>query len=112
MMKNLESKHNKNDKWLFKKENVSVNELKALSLSTPNDTEFGSKIREMLWSKDDTLIAANKDVGDNGGIFGKIGTSQYKELIEGYQNKRGEEFNKWYSALNNEEKVFLSNLFD
>jgi hypothetical protein len=112
MMKNLESKHNKNDKWLFKKENVSVNELKALSLSTPNDTEFGNKIREMLWSKDDMLIDANKDVSEDGGIFGKISGPQYKELIEGYQSKSGEEFNEWYSELNKEEKVFISNMFD
>ena len=53
-----------------------------------------------------------EDVPEDVSIFGKIGTSQYKELIEGYQNNTGEEFNKWYSNLNKEEKVFLSNLFD
>jgi hypothetical protein len=103
---------NKNDKSLFKKDNISLNELKALSLSTPNDAELGGKIRQMLWEKDDVLITANKDVLEGGSIFGKISGSQYKELIEGYQNNTGEEFNKWYSELNNEEKVFLSSLFD
>ena len=44
---------NKNDKSLFKKDNISLNELKALSLSTPNDAELGGKIRQMLWEKDD-----------------------------------------------------------
>jgi len=53
-----------------------------------------------------------EDVSEDVSIFGKIGTSQYKELIEGYQNKSGEEFSKWYSTLNKEEKVFLSSLFD
>tara|TARA_Y100000034_G_C6859443_1_gene390973 strand:+ start:973 stop:1458 length:486 start_codon:yes stop_codon:yes gene_type:complete len=53
-----------------------------------------------------------EDDSDDGSIFGNIGTSQYKELIEGYQKKSGEEFNKWYSTLNKEERVFLSNLFD
>ena len=53
-----------------------------------------------------------KDVPEDVSVFGKIGTAQYKELIEGYQNKSGEEFNKWYATLNKEEKVFLSNLFD
>ena len=103
---------NKNDKQLFKKDNISVNELKAISLSTPNDTEFGGRIREMLWEKDEVLITANKDVVENGGIFGKVSGSQYKELIEGYQSKSGEEFNEWYSTLNKEEKVFISNMFD
>ena len=102
----------KKDKWLFKKDNISVNELKSLSLSTPNDTEFGGKIREMLWEKDDVLITANKDVGEDGGIFRKVSGSQYKELIEGYQSKSGEEFNEWYAKLNKEEKVFISNMFD
>ena len=53
-----------------------------------------------------------EDAPEDVSVFGKIGTSQYKELIEGYQNKSGEEFNKWYATLNKEEKVFLSNLFD
>ena len=103
---------NKNDKSLFKKDNISLNELKSLSLSTPNDAELGGKIRQMLWEKDDVLITANKDVSEDGGIFGKISGSQYKELIEGYQSKSGEEFNEWYSELNKEEKVFISNMFD
>ena len=53
-----------------------------------------------------------EDDSEGGSIFGRISTSQYRELIEGYQNKTGEEFNKWYSTLNKEERVFLSNLFD
>jgi len=109
---NLEGKHNKNDKWLFRKDSVSVNELKALSLSTPNDEVFGGKIREMLWAIDESLSTANNDVRESGGIFGKVGGSQYKELIEGYQNKSGAEFGEWYENLTNEEKVFISNVFD
>ena len=53
-----------------------------------------------------------EDVPEGVSIFGKIGTSQYKELIESYQNKSGEEFNEWYATLNKEEKEFVSNLFN
>jgi hypothetical protein len=49
---------------------------------------------------------------DDVNIFGKISGPQYKELIEGYQSKSGEEFNEWYKSLPNEERVFLSSMFD
>lgn len=96
----------------MKRDSISFNELKALSLATPNDMEFGGKIREMLWYENVELEQANTNVGKEGGIFGKIKTSQYKDLIEGYQNKKGVEFSEWYGKLTNEEKVFLSNMFD
>ena len=54
----------------------------------------------------------SEDVSEKDNIFGKVSGSQYKELIEGYQNKSGEEFNVWYKSLSNEERVFISSMFD
>jgi len=54
----------------------------------------------------------SEDVSEKDNIFGKVSGSQYKELIEGYQNKSGEEFNVWYESLSNEERVFISSMFD
>ena len=53
-----------------------------------------------------------EDVSEDVNIFGKVSGSQYKELIEGYQNKSGEEFDEWYKSLPNEERAFLSSMFD
>ena len=52
------------------------------------------------------------DTDDGTNIFGKISGDRYKGLIEGYQTKKGKEFSKWYDNLQNEEKIFLSSMFD
>jgi len=45
-------------------------------------------------------------------IFGKIPGGNYKDLIENYQTKKGEDFNIWYEGLTNEEKIFITSMFD
>jgi len=57
-------------------------------------------------------IKEEKQISEETNIFGKISGDQYKGLIEGYQTKKGGEFTKWYDNLQNEEKIFLSSMFD
>ena len=57
-------------------------------------------------------IKEDKQLIEESNIFGKISSPKYKELIEGYQTKKGEEFVEWYDNLLHEEKIFLSSMFD
>jgi len=102
-MKNLEGKHDKNDKWL---KSITIEQIKQLTIENRHDNVLGKKVRDLFWN--DTKV--NKPEESN--IFGKISGDKYKELIEGYQSKKGGDFVKWYDNLPNEEKIFLSDLFD
>tara|TARA_R110002020_G_scaffold450346_1_gene663936 strand:+ start:219 stop:476 length:258 start_codon:yes stop_codon:yes gene_type:complete len=82
----------------------NIEHIKKLVESTPDDMRLGEKIRK-LFSKDKELI-------EDSNIFGKISSPKYKELIEGYTTKKGEDFKGWYDSLLNEEKIFLSSMFD
>tara|TARA_R110000851_G_scaffold326407_2_gene495043 strand:+ start:4018 stop:4353 length:336 start_codon:yes stop_codon:yes gene_type:complete len=111
-MEDSENKHNDNNNWLFQKESISLSELKSLALLTPNDVEFGAKIRKLLWLDDASSRVVNKGGTSETSIFRKISGSEYKDLVDGYQNKKGSDFTDWWDGLRNDEKVFLSNLFD
>ena len=73
---------------------------------TPNDMELGEKIRKLF------LVNSSIDSPQDTNIFGKIPGGSYKDLIESYQTKKGEEFNVWYAGLTSEEKIFITNMFD
>ena len=83
--------------------------IKKLTKETPNDMELGNKVRELMSNnpKQSTNLKSEEN-----NIFGKIKGGRYRELIDGYQGKKGVEFSQWYEELTNEEKVFLSDLFD
>ena len=83
---------------------IDIENIKKLVKETPNDMQLGEKIRDLFSSK-------SKLVEDNN-IFGKIPGEKYKELIEGYKTKKGEDFTSWYESLTNTEKIWLSSLFD
>ena len=104
-MKNLEGKHEKNDNWL-NMGRTNIETIKQLVLNNPNDTVLGEKVRSLLHQS--TLPETNEP----NNIFGKIPGDRYRELIDGHQHKKGVEFTEWYGKLTNEEKVFLSDLFD
>ena len=82
----------------------NIEHIKKLVESTPDDIRLGEKVRELFHKY-------NESIEDNN-IFGKIPGDKYKELIEGYQNLKGKDFAPWYEKLSNEEKVWLSSLFD
>ena len=67
---------------------------------------LGEKVRKLFFIKES--IDTPKDTN----IFGKISGSNYKDLIENYQNKKGVEFTTWYGGLTNEEKIFITSMFD
>ena len=85
---------------------ISMENIKSLVRVTPNDMELGEKVRKLFFI--DTSTGPNQETN----IFGKIPGGSYKDLIENYQNKKGEEFNSWYKGLTNEEKVFITSMFD
>tara|TARA_R110000765_G_scaffold63178_1_gene122817 strand:+ start:288 stop:641 length:354 start_codon:yes stop_codon:yes gene_type:complete len=89
-----------------KQKSISIEKIKSLVSTTPNDMELGEKIRKLFFVT--SSIGSSED--DN--IFGKISSSNYKDLIEGYQSKKGKEFNGWYEKLTNEEKIFITSMFD
>tara|TARA_R110002167_G_scaffold262010_1_gene468703 strand:+ start:357 stop:716 length:360 start_codon:yes stop_codon:yes gene_type:complete len=88
------------------KESVSIEKIKSLISVTPNDMELGEKVRKLFFIKEST------DTPKDTNIFGKISGSNYKDLIENYQNKKGVEFTTWYGGLTNEEKIFITSMFD
>ena len=102
-MKNLEGKHAINDNWLNMR-GITIETIKQLVLDNHNDMILGEKVRELLHHPSNTSEPNN--------IFGKITGDKYKELITGHQQKKGKEYTEWYEKLSNEEKVFLSDLFD
>ncbi len=71
---------------------------------------------QTIWSqvKSQTLFFTNqkRDSKEDMNIFGKIPGGNYKDLIENYQTKKGEDFNIWYEGLTNEEKIFITSMFD
>ena len=81
-------------------------QIKSLISVTPNDMELGEKVRKLFFIKEST------DTPKDTNIFGKISGSNYKDLIENYQNKKGVEFTTWYGGLTNEEKIFITSMFD
>jgi hypothetical protein len=83
---------------------INIDDIKKLVKETPNDMDLGEKIRD-LFSPENTLVEDNN-------IFGKIPGEKYKELIEGYQTKKGKDFTPWYESLTNVEKIWLSSMFD
>ena len=85
---------------------ISIENIKSLVSVTPNDMELGEKIRKLFF------INPPVDPNRETNIFGKISGGNYKDLIEGYQTKKGEEFNIWYEGLTNEEKIFITSMFD
>jgi len=85
---------------------LSIENIKSLVSVTPNDSELGEKIRKLFF------INPQVDPNRETNIFGKISGGSYKDLIEGYQTKKGEEFNSWYDGLTNEEKIFITSMFD
>ena len=88
------------------RESVTIEKIKSLVSVTPNDMELGEKIRKLFF------VNASIDSPDDANIFGKISGSDYKDLIEGYQSKKGKEFNEWYEKLTNEEKIFITSMLD
>tara|TARA_Y100001938_G_C7970704_1_gene369192 strand:- start:276 stop:614 length:339 start_codon:yes stop_codon:yes gene_type:complete len=112
-MKNLESKHTRNDKWLNE---INLDSVKKLVTETPNDAELGEKVRMLFINEPKKSIVNtlknNLPKHEDNNIFGKISGAKYKELITGYQEKNGTEFTDWYDNLTKEEKIFLSDLFD
>tara|TARA_R110000824_G_scaffold69480_1_gene178984 strand:+ start:177 stop:521 length:345 start_codon:yes stop_codon:yes gene_type:complete len=89
-----------------KKERVTIEKIKSLVSVTPNDMELGEKVRKLFF------VNSSIDSPQDTNIFGKISGSNYKDLIEGYQSKKGEEFKGWYAKLTNEEKIFITSMFD
>tara|TARA_R110000787_G_scaffold54099_1_gene126122 strand:+ start:710 stop:1057 length:348 start_codon:yes stop_codon:yes gene_type:complete len=87
-------------------QSVSIEKIKSLVSVIPNDMELGQKIRKLFFVT--SAIGSSEDTN----IFGKISSSDYKDLIEGYQTKKGEEFNTWYENLTKEEKIFITSMFD
>jgi len=85
---------------------ISIEKIKSLVSVTPNDMELGKKVRKLFFIKES--INSPQDTN----IFGKISGSNYKDLIENYQNKKGLEFTTWYDGLSNEEKIFITSMFD
>ena len=85
---------------------VNIETIKQLVVDNHNDMILGGKVRDLLRNH----LPTNTDEPNN--IFGKIPGDKYRELIDGHQQKKGVEFTEWYEKLNNEEKVFLSDLFD
>ena len=85
---------------------LSIEKIKSLVNTIPNDMELGEKVR--------TLFVTNpkRNTKEDTNIFGKISGDNYKYLIENYQTKKGEEFNSWYNGLTNEEKIFITSMFD
>jgi hypothetical protein len=85
---------------------LSIEKIKSLVNTIPNDMELGEKVR--------TLFVTNpkRNTKEDTNIFGKISGDSYKYLIENYQTKKGEEFNSWYNGLTNEEKIFITSMFD
>jgi len=87
-----------------------------LKMKTSSDIKVGDELtlNYTLYDPCKNYVedSVSEDVSDDVNIFGKVSGSQYKELIEGYQNKSGEEFNEWYKSLSNEERVFISSMFD
>jgi hypothetical protein len=114
-MKNLESKHSRNDRWLNE---INIDSIRDLVMETPNDSELGEKVRMIFTTpivdqpKKSIIDKSNLPKNEDNNIFGKISGAKYKELITGYQEKSGVEFTDWYDKLNKEEKIFLSDLFD
>ena len=82
---------------------------KIISKYIPNETISSDMVDELYEYANQRVI---EDVSEDTNIFGKISGPQYKEFIEGYQNKSGEEFDEWYKSLPNEERDFLSSMFD
>ena len=85
---------------------VSVEKIKSLVDTTPNDMELGKKVRQLFFTNQ------KRDSKEDMNIFGKIPGGNYKDLIENYQTKKGEDFNIWYEGLTNEEKIFITSMFD
>jgi hypothetical protein len=85
---------------------ISVENIKSIVSVTPNDMELGEKIRKLFF------VNQPVDTNQETNIFGKISGGSYKDLIEGYQTKKGEEFNEWYQGLSGEEKIFITSMFD
>jgi hypothetical protein len=85
---------------------LSVERIKSLVDTTPNDMELGKKVRQLFFTNQ------KRDSKEDMNIFGKIPGNSYKDLIESYQTKKGEEFNSWYEGLTNEEKIFITSMFD
>ena len=83
--------------------------IKRLVKETPNDMELGKKVRDLIFDKPTPLTDLKSEETN---IFGKVKGGKYRELIDGYQGKKGVEFTKWYEELTKEEKVFLSDMFD
>jgi hypothetical protein len=110
-MKNLESKHVRNDRWL---DEITLDTVKELVTQTPNDAELGEKVRILFFNEPKKSIVNKNNLPkhEDNNIFGKISGDKYKELIMGYQEKNGTEFTTWYDNLTKEEKIFLSDLFD
>ena len=93
---------------------LSPDEVAKLITIVPTFDTTENEIREKIKYALYDVEKKNTEEGDSDdvNIFGKISSPQYKELIEGYQNKTGKEFNEWYKLLPNEERVFLSSMFD
>jgi len=85
---------------------ISIENIKSIVSVTPNDAELGEKIRKLF------VVNQPTDTPQDNNIFGKISGGSYKDLIEGYQTKKGEEFNSWYGGLTNDEKTFITSMFD
>jgi|TARA_R110000787_G_scaffold40097_1_gene99933 hypothetical protein len=88
------------------RESVTIEKIKSLVSVTPNDTELGEKIRKLFF------VNSSIDSPQDTNIFGKIPGGSYKDLIESYQTKKGDEFNDWYGGLTKEEKIFITSMFD
>ena len=85
---------------------LSIEKIKSLVDTIPNDMELGEKVRMLFFTN------PKRNVKEDTNIFGKISGDNYKYLIENYQTKKGEEFNSWYNGLTNEEKIFITSMFD
>ncbi len=85
---------------------LSVEKIKSLVDTIPNDMELGEKVRMLFFTN------PKRNTKEDTNIFGKISGDSYKDLIESYRNKKGEEFNSWYNGLTNEEKIFITSMFD
>ena len=85
---------------------LSIEKIKSLVDTIPNDMELGEKVRMLFFTN------PKRNTKEDTNIFGKISGDNYKYLIESYQTKKGEEFNSWYGGLTSEEKIFITSMFD